>query len=163
MTRHNVIANCLYNEAVSLKRVDEKFLKKKKNISALTFKISSMLFLTACIEKREISNEQLKIIIPELKTVCVCFSDETIQDMYEAVAYSDFSSKYSDLIFEMQSILSLCLQELKGQSKGYSDRVKKYLLGFHNLPRAFLSIEDKLRIHPNDAHEYSKFYLDNLK
>lgn len=37
--------------------------------------------------------------------------------------------------------------------------VHRYIFGFHNLPRAFLSLSDKMKISPTDAWNYSKPYL----
>ena len=77
----------------------------------------------------------------------------------EAVEESNCSAEYEDVIFQMQWILSNCINCVVKKKKGYILTVSKYIKAFHNFPRAFLSQEDKLKISPSDAIKYSKSYL----
>ena len=89
------------------------------------------------------------------------------EDLYEllnaASEEADFSDSYEKVLFQMQEILYACTSELTCRKKGYSERISLYLMGFHNLPRAFLSVTDRSKISPDEAIEYSASYLKQIK
>ncbi len=66
---------------------------------------------------------------------------------------------YLSLLDRMDNILADSEDLLRCRGKGYRENVRKNLLAFHNLPRAFLSVTDRAKLTPHDAWEYSKAYL----
>ena len=71
----------------------------------------------------------------------------------------NFSYSYTELAIFMKTTLSECIAFLTSKGKNYRTTVKRYIWGFHNLPRAFLPIDDKMKISPEKAVEYFKPYL----
>ena len=70
-----------------------------------------------------------------------------------------YSNDYFELALFMSKTLAECFvySTLKGKSN--RETVKKYIWGFHNLPRAFFSLENPMKISPDQAMEYYKPYL----
>ncbi|MBQ6825115.1 MAG: hypothetical protein IJP34_00455 [Clostridia bacterium] len=75
--------------------------------------------------------------------------------------YSDlnYSNEYLKLALFMDKSLTDCIIILTSKSKNYRETVRRYIWGFHNLPRAFLKSDSELKISPNVALEYYKPYL----
>lgn len=71
---------------------------------------------------------------------------------------SGFSNNYLELAIFMKTSLSECVDFLISKGKNYRGTVKRYIWEFHNLPRAFLPIDNKMKISPNEAMEYFKPY-----
>ena len=59
----------------------------------------------------------------------------------------------------MSNQITECILFLTTKGKTYRKTVSRYVWGFHNLPRAFLSSSNSMRISPDDALEYYKTYL----
>ena len=118
-----------------------------------------MQFLTACMGLRDISFPRAEQIITTLNVTYEYDTDNFSDLLKEAVEESNCSAEYEDVIFQMQWILSNCINCVVKKKKGYILTVSKYIKAFHNFPRAFLSLEDKLKISPSDAIKYSKSYL----
>ena len=71
----------------------------------------------------------------------------------------NYSNKYFELALFMNHSLSECLIFLHSKEKGNRETVQRYIWGFHNLPRAFFSLNNRMRISPEEALEYYKPYL----
>ena len=159
MTRTNVLAAILYRTAVNLKRQGESQLKGKKKQEEMRNHLWAMQFLTSCLGKKKISCSEANCILSTLRDLYRFDISDTIQPLLDASEESDYSPGYEDLLFQMQYVLSACICELFQKKKGYSDRVCRYLMGFHNYPRAFLALNDRAHISAEDAAEYSKTYM----
>ena len=71
----------------------------------------------------------------------------------------NYSVDYIKLATFMSNQITECILFLTTKGKAYRQTVSRYVWGFHNLPRAFLSLNNSMRISPNDALEYYKPYL----
>lgn len=71
---------------------------------------------------------------------------------------SDFSYNCMELAMFMKASLSECSTLLIANDKNERITIKRYVWGFHNLPRAFFSIDDRRKISPETAMEYFKPY-----
>ena len=159
MTRTNILASMLYRIAVSLKNMNFSKLVWKHNREKLISTLSAMQFITGCIGLKNISLTQTEEIISILSTSYGCDKDELSNFLKEATAMSDYSDEYEELLFDMHFILSECINNVVERKKGYVSTISRYIKAFHNYPRAFLSLDDKSKISPTDAIEYSKSYL----
>ena len=72
---------------------------------------------------------------------------------------SSFSYNYIELAIFMKTSLAECIVYLTSKGKNYRTTVKRYICGFHNLPRAFFSSNNRMKISPEEALEYYKPYL----
>ena len=72
---------------------------------------------------------------------------------------SSFSYNYIELAIFMKTSLAECIVYLTSKGKNYRTTIKRYICGFHNLPRAFLSIDNKMKVSTAEAMEYFKPYL----
>ena len=72
---------------------------------------------------------------------------------------SSFSYNYIEHAIFMKTSLAKCIVYLTSKGKNYRTTVKRYICGFHNLPRAFLSIDNKMKVSTAEAMEYFKPYL----
>lgn len=68
----------------------------------------------------------------------------------------NYSNDYYELALFMSKTLAECHAILTGKSKNYRDTVERYVWGFHNLPRAFVSIDNSMNISPNQAIQRCK-------
>lgn len=80
-------------------------------------------------------------------------------DLENAEVPADYSEEYYDLLLKMNGMLFSCVNELTERKKGYEKSVHRYIMGFHNLPRAFLTGSDVSRISVREAWEYCESYL----
>ena len=159
MTRVNVLASVLYRKSVNLKNQNFNKLIWNNNRNELVSSLSAMQFLVACIGLKNISHSYAEEIISVLHVAYHYDMEEFSNLFIEASDESDYSDEYEDVIFQMHSILSACINSAIKKEKGYILTVSSYIKAFHNLPRAFLSITDESRISPSNAIEYSKSYL----
>ncbi len=159
MTRVNILASVLYSISVSLKNQNFKKLGWKHNRDKLLSSLSAMQFLTACIGLKNISLLQAEEIITILNVTYSYDAESFSNPLKEASEQSEFCDEYDKVLFQMHSILSNCINSTMQKRKGYIHTIGSYIKAFHNLPRAFLSLSDKLKISPTDAIEYSKPYL----
>ena len=140
--------------SVDLKNQNFNKLLWKHNRDKLLSSLSAMQFLTACIGLKNISLSQAEQILTTLNVTYEydtgCFSDL----LKEASEKSNYSAEYDDILFQMHWILSDCIDSVAKMRKGYI-----LTTAFHNYPRVFSSLNDKLKISPLDAIEYSKSYL----
>lgn len=72
---------------------------------------------------------------------------------------NSFSYEYLDLIEEMEGLLKSCASCLTAKYPGYKARCGKYMQAFHNLPRAFLSLDNRMHISVAEARGYAGFWL----
>ena len=163
MSRQNILASVLYRMALSLKRRDSHVICRKKNRAKLIEKLSAMQFLTHCVGLKHISASMLPSIISMLQNTYEYEKEELYELLREATEEADFSDSYEKVLFQMQEILYACISELTQRKKGYPERITLYLMGFHNLPRAFFSVTDRSKISPDQAIEYSSTYLKQAK
>ncbi len=87
-----------------------------------------------------------------------------IQEKSEVILHklygnTDYSVEYYELALFMSKTLTECILFLTSKSKNYRNTVARYIWGFHNLPRAFLSAENSMKITPDQAMTYYKPYL----
>ena len=163
MSRQNILASVLYRMAVSLKSRDSHEICRKKNRAKLIEMLSAMQFLTHCVGLKHISASMLPSIISILQNTYEYEKEELYELLREATKEADFSDSYEKVLFQMQEILYACISELTYRKKGCPERITLYLMGFHNLPRAFLSVRDRSKISPDQAIEYSAPYLKQVK
>lgn len=78
--------------------------------------------------------------------------------LLELYRNTNYSSEYYKLALFMNTTLNDCLIFIS-KGKPYRSTVQRYIWGFHNLPRAFFSIDNRMRISPDDAMDYFKPYL----
>jgi len=77
----------------------------------------------------------------------------------ELYCNTEYSLAHFDLALFMNKILVECIFSLESRKKNYRQTVISYIWGFHNLPRAFLSADDPMRVTPSQAIEYCRPYL----
>ena len=159
MSRQNILASVLYRMALTWKRKGSDGFRRKKSRKKLIEQISAMQFLTHCVGSKHISSSQLSSVISVLQRTYEYETEELYSLLNEASEEADFSDSYEKVLFQMHEILCACILELTKRTKGYSERVARYLMAFHNLPRAFLSVTDRAKISPEEAIEYSESYL----
>ena len=87
-----------------------------------------------------------------------------LQDMTDTLLSSlhsdaSFSYNYIELAIFMKNSLAECVVFLTSKGQNYRDTVRRYTWGFHNLPRAFLSVDNKMKCSTAEAMEYFKPYL----
>lgn len=70
-----------------------------------------------------------------------------------------YSSEYYELALFMCNSLFECVFSLALKKKNYRQTVWRYIHGFHNLPRAFLPLENKARVSAAQATDYYRTYL----
>ena len=71
----------------------------------------------------------------------------------------NYSVKYIELATFMSNQTTECISFLTAKGKAYRQTVSRYVWEFHNLPRAFLSSGNSMRISPDDALKYYKPYV----
>lgn len=71
----------------------------------------------------------------------------------------DYSVEYIKLATFMSDQITECILFLTTKGRAYRETVSRYIWGFHNLPRAFLSLNNSMRISSDDALKYYKSYL----
>ena len=156
MTRANLLASVLYRSALTVKRLDPRGLRKKRDRERAVETLFMMQFLTGCLGMRQISDEQTEIILSVLEHTHHYDVSELAEPLRDAEAVTDLSPEYDDLLFRMHLILS---DGLSAVMRKDGDSAWRCMAAFHNLPRAFLSLSDTGRISPQDAWEWSKSYL----
>ena len=71
----------------------------------------------------------------------------------------NYSVEHIKLATFMSNQITECILLLTTKGKTYRKTVSRYVWGFHNLPRAFLSSSNSMCISPDDALEYYKPYI----
>ena len=71
----------------------------------------------------------------------------------------NYSIEHIKLATFMSNQITECILFLTTKSKNYKNTVSRYVWGYHNLPRAFFSLSNPMRISPTEAMEYYKPYL----
>ena len=71
----------------------------------------------------------------------------------------NYSVDYIKLATFMSNQITECILFLTTKGKAYRKTVSRYVWGFHNLPRAFLSSNNSMRVSPDTSLEYYKPYL----
>ena len=156
MTRANLLALVLYRSALTVKRLDPRSLRRKRDRERAVETLSMMQFLTGCLGMRQISDEQTEIILSVLEHTHHYDVSELAEPLRNAEAITDLSPEYDDLLFRMRLIL---FDGLSAVMRKDGDSAWRCMAAFHNLPRAFLSLGDTGKISPQDAWEWSKSYL----
>ncbi len=156
MTKTNLFAFILYQSSLTMKNMDFQELRRKKNREKAIETISMMQFLIHCIGMRHISDEQTEIILSVLEHTYHYDISELSEPLKNAEAHTDLSHKYDELLFCMHLILADSLSAAMRKDK---DSAWRCMAAFHNLPRAFLSLDDTKRVSPQDAWEWSRSYF----
>ena len=159
MTRSNALASELYKMAVGLKCINFDKLVWGKNRKSLGDSIATMQFIVYCVGMKHISDQQAEVVLHCLEHTYHYETDELCSVLREAAPQAEYTEDYDELLFEMNVILSRCSKELHDRKKGYTERVRRYIYGFHNLPRAFLPLSSKARISFREARKYAEPYL----
>ena len=159
MTRNNVLASVIFELAISLKTMNFNTLIRRKNREKMISTLLLMQFLNHCIGLKRISEDQVEIITSVLTHTYAYDTGKIATLLKESDLDSDYPEQYDDLLCNMHLILSSCIKDLNKYRIGYSKSVRRNILGFHNLPRAFLSLTDKQKLSPDQAWEYSKSYF----
>ena len=71
----------------------------------------------------------------------------------------NYSIEHIKLAVFMSNQITESILFLTTKSKNYNKTVSRYVWGYHNLPRAFLSSNNLMCISPTEAMEYYKPYL----
>ena len=156
MTRANLLASVLYRSALTVKRLDPRSLRRKRDRERAVETLFMMQFLTGCLGMRQISEDQTEAILSVLKHTYHYDVSELAEPLRDAEAVTDLSPEYDDLLFRMHLILS---DGLSAVMRKDGDSAWRCMAGFHNFPRAFLSLGDSQRISPRDALEWSMSYF----
>ncbi|MBO4769361.1 MAG: hypothetical protein J5563_01095 [Clostridia bacterium] len=95
------------------------------------------------------------VLLNELQTVqqLIC---SILNELKTDLSYS---SEYYELALFMCRNLFECVCFLASKTKNCRQTVWRYIHGFHNLPRAFLPLENKARLSVAEAMDYYKPYL----
>ena len=72
---------------------------------------------------------------------------------------ADHSAEYHKLALFMNQTLCDCIEWSAAKGKIDRNTLCRYLRGFHNLPRAFLSVENAMQISPDKAMDYFQSHL----
>ena len=68
------------------------------------------------------------------------------------------SAKYEELALYMRQILDECLRQLTSGDRSCYECVRRMVWGFHNLPRAFLPMQNTMQISAETAMDYFSSY-----
>lgn len=151
------MAEKLYQLAIQLKHCKKSDLVFQRK--ALIRTLSTMQFFIRCIGMPHISDQQAELIVTAFKDIPNNDPNDISADSITAPSEVDYSEEYDDLLLKMSFILFCCIKVLTEKKKGYQQAFQTYILGFHNLPRAFLSVADRRKITPQEALEYAKSYI----
>ncbi len=86
---------------------------------------------------------------------------ESVVRMGEILDYS-YSDEHFELIEEMKDILCACEKGLREKTYRYKAQSTNYMQAFHNLPRAFFPIENRMHITVYEARKYADFWLRRI-
>ena len=121
--------------ALAEKMYSDSILLKGQKSSSLTWKKNREMWLIKLSELRE-----------------------NVRKTEEIMDYS-YSEEYFVLLHDMEAIVNACENTLCQKRYGYKGQCVNYMQAFHNLPRAFLSPENRMRITVEKAREYADFWL----
>ncbi len=68
------------------------------------------------------------------------------------------SAKYEELALYMSEILDQCIRKLDSGDRTCYESVRRMVWGFHNLPRAFLSLQNGMQISAEQARAFFVSY-----
>ncbi len=155
MTRHSILAELLYANAISLKRYSDRSLLFSKARKNLLNELMEMQFLVNNLCIKTLTDEHLSMILNIVQIPNAHF----VQALKTADPTIDLSPEYDDLLSEMRQMVLSCMNLITSKPKGYRRNVLLHIQAFHNLPRAFLSVTDRRKITISEAREYASFYL----
>jgi len=69
---------------------------------------------------------------------------------------TDYSIQHYELSLFMSRALTECILCLKRKRSNYRNTVSRYIMGIHNIPRAFLLSENVMKISVHEAISYYK-------
>lgn len=159
MTKNELLAQELYKIAIATKQYNRSNLRWSRKRQALIRTLSTMQLLVQYIGMSQISDDQIELLKNALEyTLDLPYADFACQ-LKQTEASSNYSVAHMELLTEMSGILSLCIAELTKKQLGKYETVHKYIWGFHNFPRAFVSESDSSYITPAVAREYANSYF----
>lgn len=159
MTKNELLAQELYKISIASKQYNRSNLRWSRKRHSLIRTLSAMQLLVQYISMRQISNDQIELLKNGLEyALGTPYSDFAYQ-LKQTEATSNYSITHMELLTEMSGILSLCITELTKKQRGKYETIHRYIWGFHNFPRAFVSESDNSYITPADAREYAKPYF----
>ncbi len=71
-----------------------------------------------------------------------------------------YAEEYIDLAEYMLTVIDECMLSLNEKGKNYRESVECRIWGFHNLPRAFMRVENPAHISAEQAREYFAAYRE---
>lgn len=159
MTKNELLAQELYKIAIATKQYNRSNLRWSRKRQALIRTLSTMQLLVQYIGMSQISDDQIELLRSSLEYALDTPYSDFASRLKQTQATSNYSITHMELLTEMSGILSLCITELTKKQRGKYETVHKYIWGFHNFPRAFISESDNSYITPADACEYAKPYF----
>lgn len=159
MTKNELLAQELYSLSIASKKYNRTNLRWSCKKRSLLRTLAAMQLLVQYIGMHQITDDQIGFLINNLEYILdASFSDfKTL--LKDASRTSNYSEMHNELLVEMSGLLSLCIAELTKKQHGKYETIHRYIWGFHNFPRAFISESDNSYITPSDAREYAKSYL----
>ena len=158
MTQSNVIAKYLYNTALKLKTLDKKSLVLSKARCEFISDLTAIQTLIYCIGKT-LSAEQTALLADSLKRLYGIKGGELLKELNAASQSEALEKEQEELLLKMTLIVSACLKSVSERKKGFIESANKFVLAFHNLPRAFFDSSDPAAVSPESAWEYSAPYF----
>ena len=159
MTKNELLAQELYSLSIASKKYNSTNLRWCCKRRSLIRVLSAMQLLVQYIGLHQITDEQTNFLTTNLEYILdVSYSDLNTL-LKETDKNSNYSEMHKELLVEMSGILSLCIAELTKKQRGKYETIRRYIWGFHNFPRAFISSSDNFYIPPSDARKYTNSYL----
>lgn len=159
MTKNELLAQELYKISIASKQYNRSNLRWSHKRRALVRTLSVMQLLVQYIGMCQITDNQIELLKSSLEYALDTPCSDFASRLKQTQATSNYSITHMELLAEMSGILSLCITELTKRQRGKYETIHRYIWGFHNFPRAFISESDNSYITPANAQEYAKSYL----
>ena len=124
------------------------------------YELAEKIYKEAVFLKREKSTSLMWKRTRERWLATLAEMRENVAEMGYMLDYS-YSDEYFELVDEMADVLCACETALRGKTYGYKGICTNYMQAFHNMPRAFFSLESPMHISVYEARRYARFWLDH--
>ena len=115
-----------------------------KTIQLKKYNSSNLIF-----KKNRLALEKELYIIREMTDIII----------HKLNGNTDYSIQHYELSLFMSRAITECILCLTRKRSNYRNTVSRYICGIHNIPRAFLSTENVMKITVDEAISYYKPYL----
>ena len=159
MTKNELLAQELYKISISSKQYNRSNLRWCHKRHSLIRTLSAMQLLVQYIGMNHITDNQIELLRSSLEYALDTPYLDFASRLKQTQATSNYSITHMELLTEMSGILSLCITELTKKQQGKYETIHRYIWGFHNFPRAFVSESDSSYITPAVAREYANSYF----